>query len=174
MKNAFKEFTVPRSLCGMALCLAMGVILKCFVSIYITPELELSLVFLPFSLAGMLYGPAAGFFVGGLTDLLGFFIKPTGPYFPGFTLTAALTGLVFGLLLYRLKSELWRVAVAKTVINVFLNLALNTLWLTVLMNKGFWAMLPSRVIKNLALLVPEILLTWGIINPIAQIMKKSS
>lgn len=174
MKNFFKEFTSLRSLCGMALCLALAVVLDLFVSIYVTQELALTLTFIPLALAGMLYGPVPAFVIGMLTDLLSFFIKPTGAYFPGFTLTMALTGLVFGLLLYRCKTELWRVALAKTLVNIFLNLALNTLWIAILYSKGFWALLPPRILKNLALLIPEILLLWGILNPVAHVLKKQA
>lgn len=163
-----------RSLCGMALCLSLGVVLDLFVSIYVTQELALTLTFIPLALAGMLYGPLPAFIIGMLTDLLSFFIKPTGPYFPGFTLTMALTGLVFGLFLYRFKTALWRVALAKTIVSIFLNLALNTLWIAILYSTGFWVLLPRRILKNLALLIPEILLLWGILSPLAHVLKKQA
>ena len=47
----------------------------------------------------MLFGPGVGGAVGALSDILGYAVRPTGPYFPGFTVTAALSGVIFGLLL---------------------------------------------------------------------------
>ena len=50
------------------------------------------LVALPLILSGLILGPKAGFWVGALSDILGYFLYPSGPYFPLFTLTQALTG----------------------------------------------------------------------------------
>lgn len=47
----------------------------------------------PVILSGLVLGPAAGFLVGAVSDVLGYLIgPPPGPYFPGFTLTQATTG----------------------------------------------------------------------------------
>lgn len=47
----------------------------------------------PVVLSGLVLGSAGGFLVGAVSDILGFLITPPhGPYFPGFTLTQALTG----------------------------------------------------------------------------------
>lgn len=45
----------------------------------------------PLLLGGLLVGPRTGFAIGCLTDLIGFMLHPNGPFFPGFTLTQALT-----------------------------------------------------------------------------------
>ena len=41
-----------------------------------------------------------GFVCGGLGDLIQFVIKPTGAYFPGWTISAALAGFIYGLFFY--------------------------------------------------------------------------
>jgi ECF transporter S component (folate family) len=51
----------------------------------------------PLLLGGMLVGPRTGFAVGCLTDLIGFAFRPTGPFFPGFTLTQGMTCMLPGL-----------------------------------------------------------------------------
>ncbi len=48
----------------------------------------------PLLLGGLLIGPRTAFAVGCLTDLVGFMIRPTGAFFPGFTLTQGLTALL--------------------------------------------------------------------------------
>jgi riboflavin transporter len=45
-------------------------------------------------LSGFLGGPWAGLLVGAIGDLWTYFIHPKGMYFPGFTLTSALTGFL--------------------------------------------------------------------------------
>lgn len=53
------------------------------------------------ALPAFLFGPVYGAVVAGLTDLLGYLLKPAGPYLPQLTLTAAAGGLIQG--------GLWRV-----------------------------------------------------------------
>ncbi|MFA7484183.1 MAG: folate family ECF transporter S component [Vulcanimicrobiota bacterium] len=62
----------------------------------------------PLLLGGMLVGPRTGFAVGCLTDLLGFAFRPTGPFFPGFTLTQGLTAMIPGLLTMNRDPFTWK------------------------------------------------------------------
>jgi len=48
----------------------------------------------PLLLGGLLVGPRTSFTLGCLTDLIGFMLRPTGWFFPGFTLTQGLTCLI--------------------------------------------------------------------------------
>ena len=77
-----------RVLTVSAMMLALSTILG-FLKVPVTQLIELRFAFLPIACTGMLFGPAVGGIVGGLSDILGFIVKPTGPYFPGFTITAA-------------------------------------------------------------------------------------
>lgn len=52
------------------------------------------LVAFPIILSGFVLGPRAGFWVGAVSDVLGYIMFPTGPFFPGFTITQALTGYI--------------------------------------------------------------------------------
>src|SRR5690554_5360165 len=62
--------------------------------------LRLSFGEIPIILAGMLFGPGAGALTGLAADLIGYLINSHGgAFFPGFTLSAVLTGLIPGLLL---------------------------------------------------------------------------
>ena len=72
------------------------VVLSRFLSIS-TESLKIGFAFVPLVCCAMLYGPVWGAVAGGLADFIGAVLFPIGPYFPGFTLTNALIGLVFGL-----------------------------------------------------------------------------
>ena len=48
-----------------------------------------------------LFGPVAGAVYGGVLDLVKYVVKPTGAFFPGFTLNAMLGGVLYGTILYR-------------------------------------------------------------------------
>ena len=80
----------------LALLIALDIILTRFLSIN-TQFLRISLGMIPVALAGVIFGPVWGGVCGAAGDLLGMLIFPSGAYFPGFTLTAALTGIIYGL-----------------------------------------------------------------------------
>ena len=153
--------------------LALDLVLNLFASIQITTSLRLSFSFIAAALMGMLYGPTLAGLACGIVDILQLFIKPTGPYFPGFTLSAVLTGILFGLFLYKNESSLPRIIISKTLINVLIHLLLNSVWITVLYGYAFWANLPGRVIKNLGMLPVEILILWVVLPAVKKILSSS-
>lgn len=62
----------------------------------------------PIILSGFILGPKAGFWVGAISDILGWVVFPSGPYFPGFTLTQGLTGYLPAKLLGTQPRSWWR------------------------------------------------------------------
>ncbi|MBS4535442.1 folate family ECF transporter S component [Clostridium sp. D2Q-14] len=64
---------------------------------------------IPIAISGILFGPIVGALTGITADLVGVMINPMGPYFPGFTLTAGLSGFIPGIFyhyIYRENSKL--------------------------------------------------------------------
>lgn len=144
-----------KKLAQIALLIAIEILLSRFLSIA-TPIVKIGFSFLPIAVAGMLYGPFYGGAVAGLGDFLGALLFPIGAYFPGFTLTAFLSGSVYGLLLHR-RSESWpRVCAAVIIISLVLHLGLNSVWLHVITGKGVWAILPARVVQTLVMIPLQI------------------
>ena len=74
----------------LAIAIALG-----FFKIPITQLIEIRFDTLALATAGQMFGPAVGLMIGALSDLGGFLIRPTGPFFPGFTISAAITDLGF-------------------------------------------------------------------------------
>ena len=129
----------------VALLIALDVILTRFLSIQ-TQFLRIGFGFLPIAIAGMAFGPVWGGICGGVGDILGMIIYPSGAYFPGFTLTACLTGIIFGIFLFR-KYNIIRLIGAAAFVCVILNLLLDTLWLDIMYGSGYLALLPARAVK---------------------------
>jgi len=103
--------------------------------------------FVPIALAGALMGPVPAAIVGGLGDLIGAHLFPAGAYFPGFTLTNILVGVVCGFVLYRRRVRWWRCALAVLISLPGVNLFLNSLWLNLLAyvpGRGYWAWVTVR------------------------------
>ncbi len=167
--NSFRELRNVHSLTGLAMLMAIALILNLIGSFQITESLRLGFGFLATAIMGMLYGPVCAGLAAGVVDILQIFLKPTGEFFPGFTLTAMLGGILYGLFLYKNQYSLPRLIAVKSIINVFLHLLLNSYWLTFLYGYAFWAKIPGRLIKNLGLLPLEILLLALLLPQIVRI-----
>ena len=131
----------PKLLAVMGVLVAMEVIIAQFVTFRPTQSMKLSLDFIPIVIAGILFGPVPAMIVGLLADILGAFLFPVGPYFPGFTVTAALTGLLYGALLHKSQS-MPRIAAAVGLQQWVLSLLLNSFWLHILYG---WPYLPTML-----------------------------
>ena len=143
-KSAFSIQTITFT----ALLTALQIVLGNLLQIPLLGK-QYNLGLLPIAAAGALMGPLPAAIVGGLGDLIGAHLFPAGAYFPGFTLTNVLVGLVCGLGLHRRWPSVLRVAV--TVAGALLvNLLLNSYWLTLLAyvpGRGYGLWLSVRAVN---------------------------
>lgn len=153
-----------RSLVKCAMLLAIQVVLNATVSIYVTQNIRISFGFLVVASTAAMFGPVPAMLNAAAADVIGVIIKPAGPYFPGFTLSAILGALIYGVAFYGRDIKVSTVLIAKLAVDVLVNLALNSLWLQMLYGTAFFAALPARAVKNLlqypidvALLFPVLL-----------------
>ena len=144
----------------LAMLTAMEIVLNRFVSIN-TWNLKIGFSFVPVVIGALLYGPLGGACVAALGDFLGAILFPIGPYFPGFTFTALLTGLVFGLFLYRAQSPL-RIVLCVAVNQLILSLLLNSLWISVLYGSPYLPLLGSRLLQCAILIPVQIALIFAL------------
>lgn len=162
MKNRTSAHTRMQIMVTCAMLVAIQIVLVRFLSIQ-TPFQRVSFGFLPIAMAGMLFGPGYGCAVAGISDLLGATIFPTGgPFWPGFTIVTACSGLVYGLLLHEKFGENWsprkriiRIVVAVAIVNVFVHIILGTVNLAIMYDKGFLALVFGRIGKNLFMIPVE-------------------
>lgn len=146
-----------KKLVHLALFVALEVVLSRFLSIN-TPINKIGFAFVPLALSGMLYGPAAGFAVGAVSDLLGATLFPNAPFFPGFTLTTALKGMVYGLCLKKERAGAWPPILCSVSFNaVVFSLVLNTIWIHMISGASLTALLISRIGQELFLVPVQIL-----------------
>ena len=99
--SSIKEFRDLRSVTTLSMLIAVALVLNLFATVQITDSLRLGFGFIATAIMGMLYGPVCAALSAGLVDILQFFLKPMGEFFPGYTLTAMLGGLLYGLFLYK-------------------------------------------------------------------------
>lgn len=147
--NKTKKFVLA------GLFIALQVVFTRFFSIE-TPILRVGFGFLPVALASIALGSISGGVIAMLADILGMILFPKGTYFPGFTLSALLSGIIYGIVLYNKENSILRIAISVLLITFIIDMGLNTLWLSIITGKGIMILLPSRIIKSLIMIPIEI------------------
>ncbi|MBQ9662027.1 MAG: folate family ECF transporter S component [Oscillospiraceae bacterium] len=165
------KFTT-RTLTTLALLTAVEIVLSRFLSISAW-NIKIGFSFIPIVVAAILYGPLEAGIVGALADFIGAILFPIGAYFPGFTLTAFLMGMVFGLLLHP-KQNLVRNLAAVGINQFILGLFLNTFWISVLYGSPFVPLLATRVIQSAILTVVQVVCIQLIVPVLNRYGKKVS
>lgn len=166
LKDSTKELKKIRSLCICAMLTAICVALGMF-HLQLGSSLQLSFGFLAMGLIGAWFGPVPAALCGGLSDLISFFLFPTGSFFPGFTLSAIVGGFLYGIVMYQRQIRFWRVLVAFSLVGLIVNVLLNTLWVVILYGYGVWALLPVRVAKNLVTIPLNAIIFYFISKPLS-------
>lgn len=171
-----QEFRKTQTLALTALFIAMNVASDALgLRIDITPQLRIGFGFLAAAMIGMLVGPVPAMAAGAASDILGYLVHPVGGvYFPGFTITAILGGMVYGVCLYRGQMTIRRAFTAKLLINLFLNVGLNSVWMTIFYGKAFWTLLPLRAGKNLLVLPLEVALLYLVGKAVERIRARAA
>lgn len=170
--DSARELKNLRSLVGMAVLVALSVVLT-YVSVPVNENNRIGLVFLPQAMMGMMYGPVAGTLAAAVGDIFAFIIKPTGPYFPGFTFTAMLSSTIYAFFYYRSKPVLWKAIVSKIITTVFLSCMLNTLWISILYGIPFIASLWTRLLRIVVSLPIEIVILYLVMGAVSKALAHS-
>ena len=154
----------------MAVLIAVEIVLSRFLSVSAW-NTKIGFAFVPVVIAAVLLGPVYAGIVGAVADLLGAVLFPIGAYFPGFTLTAFLTGLVYGLFLHK-EQTVPRVIGAVAINQGILSLFLNTFWISVLYGSPFKPLLITRLPQTGILTVVQIVVIIVIAKVIPRIKKE--
>lgn len=148
--DSYQEFRQVRTITTAAMFGAISVVLGYF-TIVIGDYIKIGFSTIANQFVYYLFGPVFGGVFGGALDVLKYLIKPTGAFFPGFTIGAMVGGVLYGCFLYRKPISLPRVLIAELVVSIVCNMLLGTLWLSMLYGKAFMVLLPMRVFKNLVM-----------------------
>ena len=148
------SFNSTKTLTLMGLLTALEIVLSRFLSISAW-NTKIGFAFVPVVAAAMLLGPYRAGIIAALADFLGAVLFPIGAYFPGFTLTAFLTGAVFGLFLHR-EQTIPRTLAAVGINQFILSLFLNSLWISILYGSPYGPLLATRIVQVLILSAVQI------------------
>lgn len=160
-RDSFHELKDVKALAVTAMLLAIAVVLG-FYTLQVTDFIKIGFAFIADEMTGMLFGPVVGGLMGGAADLVKYLVRPTGPFFPGFTISGAASGVIYGMILYKRPLTIRRVALANGLVMILVNICLNTYWLTLLYGNAFFAILPARVIKQAVMFPIYVALFYGV------------
>lgn len=146
----------------ISILLATLIILSRFLSIK-TPLLKISLAFIPTILCAIWLGPKWTVLLNVLGDIIGATLFPTGPFFIGYTISTAISGMIYGLLLYKKEDNsyidnqfLIRLIISVIAVTCISNIGLNTLWVSITTGKAFIVLLATRIVKELVMIPIQI------------------
>lgn len=136
-------------------------------------NLGIGLSYLVFSVIGLIYGPAIGFIVGFVSDILGFFMGQSGTVFHiGYTLNAALAGFSYGICLYKTNVSFTKCFVSRIFVNLFVNVFLGSIWWGQVSYFTFEQTLNYMVLislpKNLFYLIPQSMVMYLVIRSLVK------
>ncbi len=151
--SSLRELLVTKNVVLCGLMAALAVVLSMVASIEVGPYIRIGFSGIPNRIVECLFGPVAGCLFGGALDVLKYMLKPSGPFFFGFTFNVMLAGIIYGSILYKKPVTVKRIVTAEFLIKLLVNCILNTLWISMLYGKGFFALLPLRIVKN-AIMLP--------------------
>ncbi len=166
------------SLVGTGLFCALAVVLSRFLSVNLW-NMSIGFSFVPLLFCGMLFGPLWGGVCAALADLIGALLFPFGPYFPGFTAVALLSGIIFGLVGFaaeKMKNILSFAAVCTLLIcfkEAFCSLFVNSYWITLLYGSDYKAVFLSRLPLSVITVILEILFALIVRTAILPTIKKA-
>ena len=138
----------PREVVLAGVFTALAILLT-YVFALQTPLVRFSFGFLPLSIYAAYAGPGRAALISAAVDLIGVTLFGGGMFFPGFTLSAVLVGLLYGASFHGRYVSWQRAALTFLFIDLSIHLLLNTFWLYLLYHKGVIVLLASRLPKIL-------------------------
>lgn len=134
--------------------LALLIVLNRFISIK-TPLLVISFSFVPIMMAAIWLGPKYSTIIAALGDFIGAILFPFGTYFPGFTVSAGLAGLIYGIFLHKKpesqmsdKKFIVRLIISNLLVLGLVEIFVVSIWLNILYGKAYFVVVSSRVLAQ--------------------------
>lgn len=178
-KCALSTFSKTKNIVIIAMLFALMMIAKLFSIPTGFADLRISFTYVFFALIAMMYGPMTGLIIGLCSDTLGFFIFPNGAsfFFP-YTIQAAISGLIYGLCLYKKEVKLSNVFFTRLLINMIMNVIWGSLCFGWLYGYDFATtcayMLTYSLPKNLLWLIPQTAVLYICLKAFTPIVKRFS
>lgn len=173
-KKASQELKTVKKLVFLSILFALALIISLINIPSGFQNLGISFSYLVLSLIGLLYGPLWCFLIGFCFDILNFIIKPSGVFFLGYSLSAALGCFIYGLFFYKTKITFTKCLFTRILINIFINALLGSYWWYLVSAKTFdlkdYILLVSLP-KNLVYLLPQSIFQFLFLKALMRVLE---
>lgn len=156
----------------LAMLLAMGIALNQFY-IPVGENLRIQFDFVVNMLVASMFPLGSVVVYAIVEDLIAFFLFPSGPFFPGYTLTAALSCTIYWIFLHK-EVNLKNIIISKAIVNLCVHVLLNSVWSAMLYSKGYMYYMMKSVVKNITMLPIEIIIFYLIYRLVKPLLNKLS
>lgn len=158
-KSSLEKLKSTKYLTLLALFIALKVVVGYF-RFPIADQLYISFTFVVTAIESCILGPVGAIVSGAITDTVDFMMNPHPPYFPGYAISSMVGGFIYAMCFYNKKIRLRNIVVAKSLVNVLVNIGLGCTWKAMLYSKGYLYYLATSLPKNLILLPLEIFILY--------------
>ena len=141
-----------RTIAQLAVLIALEVVLSRFLSINLWSN-KIGFAFVPVAVTAMLYGPLTTGVTAAIADVIGAVLFPSGAFFPGFTLTAFLNGVVYSLAFHK-RQTAPRILLGVIARELGFSLFLNTLWISIMYDSPYFPLLIGSRLWQCLIMVP--------------------
>lgn len=145
MKTKKKLSSIQITLLGVML--GIRIILGFLPAIRFEPFVQMGFGFIGAGLSGILFGPWYAMIVGIANDIISALLMGKSFFF-GYTLSAALGGIIYGFGFWRQNITIKRVFIVVLIVTLFVNIGLGSLWVRMMTGKAWAVFMGVRVAKN--------------------------
>lgn len=150
-KGTSTSFRV-HELTWMALLVAFAIVISKFS--FGSSILQVRFTFIALGIIGYYFGWYKAAIASGVVDLVANTLFASGgTFFFGFTISAVVTGLIFGFMLHNRKVTVLNVFITILLLTVVVDILLNTTWISMMASAPFNVLLVARLPKELIALV---------------------
>ena len=115
--------------------------------------------------------------MGFCSDILGYYLFQGGSiFFLGYTLSAMITGFIYGVFFYKKKITFTNCLLARFFVNIFINVVLGSIWWKIVYGLDVEAMkvyvLLTSLPKNTLYLLPQSILLFIVLKALAKPLAK--
>lgn len=161
-----------RKLVVVSLLIALHLILNRFLEIPISNFGKITLSFIPIAIVGAVFGPGTAMLTGIIEDILGAMLFPKGAYFPGFTVTAALNGFIYGYLLHNREDNKKYVIGASILSTVIGNTLLSSLWISKITGMPYFVAMVNRLPGHALMIAAKVIVLPMLLPRLAKEVRK--
>lgn len=131
-----------------------------------TTFIRIDFAFIPIAIYASVWGAKKAAIMAVLADIIGSNLFMPGLYFPGFTLSAAVSAFIYGSFLYKREITFKRLFIMNSFVFILVDCILNNIWLTLMYHDAAAAFYAVRLWKSGILTFLKAAVLYNLFKPL--------